>query len=92
MTDTNKFLPRPEKEMVIEFEDGGLMKLQWVEGKLSVHLQAFHPGGLRKATGTTVLVEEQKTIDIIEWLAASSYVQARQLETGEESLNELDQG
>lgn len=58
-----------EDELTIEFEDGGLMRLQWLEGKLSVHLQAFHPGGLRKATGTTVLVDEGKTRGIIAWLA-----------------------
>jgi hypothetical protein len=57
-----------QDELTIEFEDGGLMRLQWLGGKLSVHLQAFHPGGLRKATGTTVLVDEEKTRGIIEWL------------------------
>lgn len=69
-----------EDELTIEFEDGGLMRLQWLDGKLSVHLQAFHPGGLRKATGTTVLVDAEKTQSIIAWLAGRA-----------EASNELDQ-
>jgi hypothetical protein len=60
-----------QDELTIEFEDGGLMRLQRMDGRLSVHLQAFHPGGLRKATGTTVLVDEAKTRDIIGWLLAA---------------------
>lgn len=70
-----------QDELTIKFEDGGLMRLQWVDGKLSVHIQAFYPGGLRKATGTTVLVDEDKTADIIKWLAGRA-----------EEPNELDQG
>jgi hypothetical protein len=71
----------PEDELTIEFEDGGLLRLQWMDGQLSIHLQAFHPGGLRKATGTTVLTDREHTRSIIEWLASHA-----------EAPDELDQG
>lgn len=59
-------------ELEFAFEDGGRLKLQWLDGKMSIHLQAFHPGGLRKATGSTVMVDEEKTRRIAEWLAVMS--------------------
>lgn len=59
-------------ELEFTFEDGGRLKLQWMDGKMSIHLQAFHPGGLRKATGSTVMVDEEKTKRIVEWLATMS--------------------
>jgi hypothetical protein len=54
----------------LEFDDGGILRLKKVDGKLSINLQAFYPGGLRKAMSATVMIDEEKTAQIKDWLAA----------------------
>lgn len=57
-------------ELRIELEDGGTLKLQRIEGCLSLHMQAFHPGGRRKATSLTVLLDEEKAERVVKWMSA----------------------
>jgi len=58
-----------QREKVINFEDGSLIKAEVLEGgKMAITLQARHLGEEIKYTATSVELTSEETIDLINWI------------------------
>lgn len=60
------------KEKKIEFEDDGVLIVRIVDGgELYVHLQARHLGQGQKFTSAGVVMDAEKSRELLDWLAVN---------------------
>lgn len=58
-----------QREKVLKFEDGSMLKTQILEGgKITLVLQARHLGEEVKFTSASVELTSEETIDLVNWI------------------------
>ena len=57
-----------QKSKVLKFEDGSMLKVEILEGKITLILQARHLGPETKFTSTSVELTSEETIELVNWI------------------------